>query len=128
MLEYPPELAYSPRHTWARVDEEEGTAEVGVTEHLSERLDELHGIDMPRVGDELEMDEMCIHLHLDTNILHLRAPLSGRVIEINRDVLDNPNLLHVAPYKHWIMRMECDELEELDMMMSAAQYMRHVDA
>jgi len=94
MLEYPKELAYSPGHTWANVDEETGTAVMGVTEHLSERLDEIHSIDMPRTGDEIEMDEMCIHLHLNTSIIHLRAPMSGRVVETNRDVLDNPNLLH----------------------------------
>lgn len=127
MLEYPPELAYSPGHSWARVNAAKGTAEMGVTEPFADRLDEIHSIDMPRTGDEIEMDEMCIHLHLDTKIVHLRAPMSGRVVEINRDVLDNPNLLHVSPYKHWIMRMECDELEELDMLMNAAQYMRHVD-
>ena len=126
MLEHPDDLSYSKRHLWVRARENR-IAEVGITEDLIEQFDEILSIDLPMVGDELDMDTYCIHVHLPTRIHHLRSPLSGRATEINRDVLDNPNLLHIAPYKHCLYRMEFDEQEEFDLLMSAGQYARFLD-
>ncbi len=127
MLEHPEDLSYSLRHLWVRVDPETSTGTVGITEELAEGVGEIDSVDMPMVGDELDMDTFCIHLHLKTRIHHLRSPLSGRVIEINRDVLDTANLVHVAPYEKWFYRMEFDDPDELDLLMSAGQYAKYLD-
>ena len=127
MFECPPDLSYSHRHMWAKTDEEQMIATIGIAEDLVEGMDEIFSIDMPFAGDELEMDHMCIHVHLQNEITHLRSPLTGRVTEINKDVLDRPNLLHVAPFVNWLYRMEFDEPEELELLMSPAQYLRHLD-
>lgn len=127
MMEHPDELVYSRRHLWALTDPKKSTAVVGITEELAEMIGEIQSVDMPMVGDELDMDTYCIHLHLGNRIHHLRSPLSGRVIDINRDVLDSANLIHLAPYKHWLYKMEFDDPDELDLLMSAAQYTRLLD-
>jgi len=112
---------------WTQTNKAEATAVVGLTEDLVENLGEILSIDMPMAGDELEMDAMCIHLHRQADIHHLCSPLTGRVLEINRNVLDDPSLLHVAPYEHWLYKMEYDEPDELEMLMDAAQYCKYVD-
>lgn len=127
MLEHPKELSYTTHHTWVRIDTESGTATVGVTEDLTEQIGEVLSIDMPMIGDELDIDTYCIHLHLQTRIHHLRSPMTGRVTEINREVLDNARLLHVSPYTNWIYRMEYDDDEEVHLLMSADQYTRYLD-
>jgi glycine cleavage system H protein len=127
MLEHPKQFVYTARHLWADIDASAGTAVIGVTEDLVESLAEIVSIDMPLVGDELDMDTFCLHFHLPTRIHHLRSPLSGRVLEINRDVLDNAGLLSLAPYKHWLYKMEFDEPGELEVLMSAAQYGKYLD-
>jgi glycine cleavage system H protein len=127
MLEHPKHLTYTPRHLWAEIDDTKGVATIGVTEDLVEMMADIVSIDMPLVGDELDMDTFCIHLHLPTRIQHLRSPLSGRVTEINRDVLDNAGLLALSPYTNWLYRMEFDEPGELEVLMSAAQYGKYLD-
>ena len=127
MFDCPPNLSYSHRHLWVDTDEKEGIATVGITEDLAEELDEILSIDLPMKDDELEIDAMCMHLHLSTEIYHIRSPLSGRVVEINRDTLDNPNLLHLAPYENWLIKMEYDESEEFELLMNANQYMSFLD-
>jgi glycine cleavage system H protein len=127
MLEHPEELSYSTRHLWVKADADERVASVGITEDLLERLGEIVSVDMPMVGDELDIDTFCIHLHLESRIHHLRSPLTGRVLEINRDVLDNAALLHLSPYTHWLYRMEFDDADELHLLMSAAQYAKYLD-
>lgn len=126
---HPNDLRYSNRHLWVRLLAEKPQAEVGITDELQERLAEISAIDMPMVGDELEMDAACILLHLATSRLRkLRSPLTGRVLDINRDVLDRPELVHLKPYESWLFRMEYDEEEEVEMLMVATRYGRYLDS
>lgn len=126
---YPTDRLYSHRHLWVRRNDETGqTVDVGITDFLQERLPEIESIDLPMVGDELEMDTPCGLMHLSTSRLRrIFAPLTGRVTELNRDVLDRPSLLHLQPYDAWLFRMEFDEPDELEMLMSAERYERHID-
>lgn len=126
--EYPKDLRYTQRHCWVKADEKRHTARVGITEDRAEKLKEILSIDLPMVGDELEMDEPCLHIHRQTAITDLPAPLTGRVIEINKEVLDNPALICLDPYERWLFRMEYDEVEELEMLMNANQYATFMDA
>jgi len=127
MSEYPKELRYTTSHVWAKVDPKKRQARIGVTDELTTRLREILSIDMPMLGDELEMDAPCLHIHRATSIFNLPSPLTGRIVEINRDVLDNPDLLFLEPYRHWLFVMEYDEEDELDMLMNASQYQSHLD-
>ena len=119
--------SFTNRHTWVIPDKNTNTAIVGITDYLTEELVSIQSLDMPLEGDELDMDTFCIHLHLAKRIHHLRSPLSGRVLEINKDVQDNPSLLHLDPYKHWLYRMEFDDPDELEMLWDYNRYSRFVD-
>ena len=126
--DYPKDLRYTPNHVWVKPEGKKRNARIGITEELSSRLREVLGIDMPMIGDELEMDAPCLHFHRATSIYDLASALSGRVTAINRDVLDSPNLLALDPYNHWLFCMEYDEEEELDMLMNANQYASYLDS
>lgn len=127
MIDCPADLIYHYRHFWLRVDEETHTASVGITDEMQERLPEIISIDLPTVGVDLEIDEPCFHLHLPSGIRHLKSPLSGRVVAVNREILDTPDLLHLAPYEHWLVRIEMDEIDELHMMMDAKRYISFLE-
>jgi len=127
MFDCPINLLYSGQHVWVLIKHEQREATVGVTEDLMEELGEILSIDVPLVDDELEIDHECIHLHLPNHVFGIGAPLTGRATEINRDVLDDPSLLHLRPYEHWVYRMEFDEAEEVEMLMDSEQYTRFLD-
>lgn len=120
-------MGFTNRHTWVLPDMESGTALIGITEYLANKLDAIESLDMPVVGDELDMDSFCIHLHLTKKIHHLRSPLSGRVLEINKEVLDTPALIHRDPYANWLYKMEFDDPDELEMLLDANRYTRFID-
>jgi len=116
MFDCPENLLYHQRHLWLRLDDSQETVKVGITDELQERLPEIYSIDLPGAGTDVEIDAPCFHFHLPSGIRLLKAPLSGRVVEVNSRVLDNPELLHLAPYKHWLVRMEIDVPEELQLL------------
>ena len=113
---------YTRGHVWAEIDMDNCEATIGISNFLVEQLPEINSIDIPEEGDEIEASAICMHFHLPSRVLHLRAPLTGRVTEVNKEVLDNCSLIHLDPDKYWIFRMEFDDQDELDMLMDARQY------
>jgi glycine cleavage system H protein len=118
---------FSRRHLWARLNAKRHTAYIGITDVLSEQLSEIESIDLPEPGDEIDMDNIFMHFHLANRIIHLRAPLTGRVLEQNKEVLDNCSLLHLDPNQYWLVRMEYDSDEEVELLMDVKQYLDFVD-
>lgn len=128
MSEYPEELRYSKSHIWVMpAADQPGAAYIGITDFLTEELPEMDCIDLPMVGDEFELDALCIHIHIGNRIRHFRTPLTGRVLEVNQDVLDDPGRLYVDWQNNWLIKMEYDEQNELDLLMSASQYAKYLD-
>lgn len=127
MLDYPEDLLYNHRHSWVRPDRENHSAEVGLTEDRLEVTPPILSIDTPMQQEELEIDADCLHLHLSAGIQSVRSPLTGRVLEVNKEVLDNPEVLHVDGYKNWLFRMEYDAEDELELLMTAKQYAQYLD-
>lgn len=120
-------LAFSRNHLWALADIAEHKATVGITEYLAENLGRIESVDMPLVDDEVEMGTFCVHLQLARGMRRLRSPLSGRVVEVNDEVVDNPGLLSLNPMDNWLYKMEFDDEDELELLMDAARYAKFVD-
>ena len=128
--EYSDELSYSRSHAWVEVEPtDDGTrmAKVGLTDYLLERLANLEYIDLPLEDDELEIDQPYILLHASSRQKQVRCPLTGRVKEVNQEVLDDPNLLFKDYRANWLFRMEFDDPSELEQLMNGSQYSRFLD-
>ncbi len=128
MPEYPDTMVYSARHIWVKPSADTDEAYIGVTDFLTEELGEITTIDLPMVGDEVERDDLCIHFHVRNRIRHSRCPLTGRILEVNQEVLDNPGLLYLDYQANWLFKMEFDDRDELDQMMSGTQYAKYLDS
>ena len=128
MIDRPQDLLYSRRHLWVRKDDNDCLAEVGITEELQELLPEIVSIDVPVIGDEIEIEQPCIHVYYQDGIRHIRAPLSGKIIGVNRDVLSNPQLLHLSFYTNWLFQLEYDEESELEMLLACDEYVNYLES
>ncbi len=128
MIECPEELLYHPRHFWVRLNESGTEAEVGITDEMQDRLPEIVSVDLPLEGSDVEIDAPCFHLHLPSGIRHLKSPLSGEIIAVNEEVLDNPDLLHLAPYRYWLVRMHVDTPEEVHLLLNAERYNTYLES
>ena len=118
---------FTKGHVWAKIDEDNQQATIGMSTFIIEQLPEITSMDLPEEGDEIDVGTICMHFHIGNRILHVRSPLTGRVIEVNKEVLDNSSLLHLDPDKYWIFRMEFDNTDELDLLMDARQYAEYIE-
>lgn len=117
----PKDLRYSEEHEWVKVEGEK--VRVGITHFAQHELGDIVFVELPEVGDEVTADEAFGSVESVKTVSELYAPVSGKVVEINEDLSDNPEFVNESPYeKAWMIVIELSNNSELDKLMSAEQY------
>lgn len=120
------ELRYSEDHVWVRY-EDNYTATLGITDFAQSQLGELNYVELPNEGDEIVKRESFGSIECGRLINELYAPICGRVISVNQEVIDNPSLINESPYRRgWIIRAEIFFVDEIEGLMSADDYEEYV--
>jgi len=130
MVTYPNDLLYTREHEWIR--EEDGVALVGITDFAQRELGDIVYVEVETVGETLEKESVFGTVEAVKTTSDLFMPVSGRVLEFNPDldarIGDNPALINQDPYESgWIVRIELSHPEELDHLLSSAEYQKLVD-
>lgn len=124
---YPDDLRYSKDHEWVRV-EEGNLARVGITSYAQDELGDVVFVDLPQVGDEVDAGQGFATVESVKAVSDIYAPVSGKIVEVNEALTDNPELINESPYeKGWIAVIEMSSPEELDDLLDAEAYEAHVN-
>ncbi|MFF5794352.1 glycine cleavage system protein GcvH [Paeniglutamicibacter sp. NPDC012692] len=110
-------LRYSAEHEW--VDAATPT-KVGITQVAADALGDVVYVDLPEVGSEVTAGETCGEVESTKSVSDLYAPVTGTIVEVNQDAIDNPAILNEDPYgAGWLFTVEVTEEGPL---LSAADY------
>ena len=124
-MEFPQELRYSHEHEWVAV--EENIATIGVTDYAQEQLGDVVYVELPQVGTQVTKDEAFGVVESVKAVFDVYAPVSGTVSEINVSLPDSPETVNEDPYGDaWMIRVEMSDPDELEDLMTAAQYKEFV--
>lgn len=116
------ELRYSEEHLWIR-HEDNHTVTLGMTDYAQSQLGDLCYVELPNEGDEIAYCEPFGSVECANLVADLYAPLCGRVLEVNQEVLHDPTVVNTSPYGNgWMIRAKFSTPEELDDLMSADDY------
>ena len=100
-----PETKFSTDHEWVRVDG--GIATVGITDHAQNALGDVVFVDLPQVGREVTVGEAIAVVESVKAASDVYAPLSGRIVEVNDRLVENPALINTAATAEgWFFRIE----------------------
>ena len=109
--EVPEGLYYSKEWTWVKV--ENGKVRIGITDYAQKQLKEIVFADLPRAGDEIVKDEPFGTVESVKSVSDLIAPVSGKVEEVNEEVVDNPEVINEDPYgAGWLILVSPSNLDE----------------
>ena len=120
----PDDRKYTKEHEWVKVeDTQQGQALVGITEFAQDQLGDLVFFELPQAGSSVQSMEKMGEVESVKAVSDLFSPVSGRVLEVNTDLLDHPELVNEDPFdKGWLIRVIMSRADELDGLMSAAEY------
>ncbi len=122
MKVFPDDLLYSREHVWVRV--EGNFATIGITDYAQERMGEAISIELPEPETYLERDEPFGTIEAATQgVIDLISPVSGEVVNINEDLLDDIGIVNSDPHDTgWMIAVEMDCQDELDDLLDLREY------
>lgn len=120
MSNIPETLRYSETHEWVE-DLGNGRYRIGITDHAQQLLGDLVYVEAPDAGKAVRAAEVCGVLESVKAAADLYSPMSGKVLEGNASLADNPQYLNEDPYgKGWIMVLEAETSAYAELMNAAA--------
>jgi len=128
MSEVPNELKYCSSHEWvSSVDD--GVVTIGITDHAQDQLGDLVFVELPEVGQALELKGECAVVESVKAASDVYSPVSGEVAEINEALMDSPELVNDDPYGDgWLFKIRLANEAELDNLLDADGYRAAADA
>jgi glycine cleavage system H protein len=119
---FPDNLKYAATHEWVRV-EADGSVTVGITDHAQELLGDIVFIDLPTDGASVSAKQEISVVESVKAASDIYAPVSGRIIAINKALIDSPEIVNTSPYGDgWFCRIQPADAAELDALLDADAY------
>jgi glycine cleavage system H protein len=119
------ETYFTRDHEWIRVEGAIGT--VGITGYAVEQLGDITFIELPSVGKAVRQSEMLCSVESVKAASDIFAPLTGKVIEVNRMLESAPEIVNQSPEgEGWIARLEVGDLSGVKNLMSRTDYDEYV--
>lgn len=111
---------YSKSHEWIAVEGDE--ALVGLSAHAVEELGDLVYLEYKEVGEQLDKDEIFGSIESVKSASDLYMPVSGEILAVNEDLLDDQTPISKAPYENWLVRIKLSKKDELNELLDADAY------
>jgi len=121
MKDFPEDIIYSCEHIWLRVDGNMAT--IGITDYAQERLGDIHSVEFIETDTYVERDETFGSIESVKEVVDLISPVSGTVVVINEDIIEDVNIINRDPYDTgWLIVIEMDNLDQLEDLLTATNY------
>ena len=124
--EIPKDLYYSKEHEWVQIRGD--YVIVGITDYAQKSLHEIVYVELPSVGVELKQMEIMGTVESVKAVSEIFTPVSGKVVETNEKLVENPELLSKHPYTDgWIGKIQPTNLEnDLETLMNMNEYADYI--
>lgn len=124
-MEFPAELKYTKDHEWIRV--EANLAYVGITEFAQHELGDIVYVDVNTLGKEVNREDVFGTVEAVKTVSDLFMPLTGKILEINKKLDTNPELVNSDPYGDgWMVKIEISDASQVGELLSSADYKTQV--
>ncbi|MFW5889509.1 MAG: glycine cleavage system protein GcvH [Bacillota bacterium] len=118
-------LYYSENHEWVKVLEDDVVL-VGISDFAQSELGDVVFVDLPEEGDELIQGEEFGAVESVKAASDLIAPISGEIIEVNEDLVSEPEKVNQEPYEAWFVKVKLNNSEELDNLLDHKAYKEEI--
>lgn len=120
------DIRFTEDHEWVRL--QDGEAVVGISQYAQDTLGEIVFVDLPAPGRDVAQGAEAVVVESVKAASEIYAPVSGRIVEVNSRLEEEPGLLNSDPRgAGWLFRMELADKAEFDALMDEDAYARFVD-
>lgn len=113
-------LRYAEGHEWVRV--EGNRAYVGITDFAQDELGDIVYVEFEDVDSDYEVGDIVASVESVKAASDIYAPVSGKLVEVNENLDDSPELINEDSYENWMFCIEMADESDLDKLMNAEEY------
>jgi glycine cleavage system H protein len=115
------QLLFSGAHVWVRVEGSE--AVLGLSDYLQDQMGDITKLELADLGDVLRAGRRMGRAESEEASSPVEAPLSGEVVEVNAEALENPDVINSEPYgAGWLLRVRIEDPRELEELINEEEY------
>jgi glycine cleavage system H protein len=120
-MNIPADLKYTKDHEWVRIDGDQ--AIVGITDFAQGELGDIVYVDIDTLDEDVEKDDVFGSVEAVKTVSDLFMPLTGKVIEFNEKLEEDPELVNTDPYgEGWMIKINISDPSEINTLLDAAAY------
>lgn len=118
-------MKFTKTHEWVMV--EGNIATVGISDFAQKELGDIVFVETPQVGEDVTSQKQMGTVESVKAVSDLNSPVSGKVVEVNKELENSPQLLNEDPFgKGWILKVELSNPLELDSLMDEESYQKYI--
>jgi glycine cleavage system H protein len=122
----PADMKYTSEHEWVAIDN--GTVTVGITDYAQGELGDIVFVELPSIGTEVTAANPFGTIEAVKAVSELFSPVSGKVVEINQILEDDPMTINRDAYgEGWMVKIEISDTDELGQLLSAEDYSKLIE-
>ncbi|MEY2799144.1 MAG: glycine cleavage system protein GcvH [Bacteroidota bacterium] len=126
-MNFPTELKYTKDHEWIRIEGDIAT--VGITEFAQRELGDIVYVDINTVGKTVAKEEVFGTVEAVKTVSDLYMPITAEVVEFNKALDTNPELVNSDPYgEGWMVKIAIKDAAELTALLNADAYQSIIGA
>lgn len=120
-MNFPQDLKYTKDHEWVKITGDE--ALVGITDFAQHELGDIVYVDVNTVGESVEKEAVFGTVEAVKTVSDLFMPVSGEVLEVNKDIDAAPESVNTDPYgKGWLIKIKMSNPSEAEELLSVEDY------
>ncbi len=120
-MNIPADLKYTKDHEWVRIDGDQ--AIVGITDFAQGELGDIVYVDIDTLEEDVEKDKVFGSVEAVKTVSDLFMPLTGKLIEFNEKLEEDPELVNTDPYgEGWMIKINISDPSEINTLLDAAAY------
>ncbi|MCJ8208216.1 glycine cleavage system protein GcvH [Mucilaginibacter sp. RS28] len=126
-MNFPAELKYTKDHEWIRVEGDQ--AVIGITDFAQRELGDIVYLDITSLDSPVSKEEVFGTVEAVKTVSDLFMPVSGTVLEVNKALDSQPELVNTDPYgEGWMVKISIDSADDINSLLSADEYKALVGA
>jgi glycine cleavage system H protein len=104
-------MKFTATHEWVKI--EGNVATIGISDYAASEMGDIVYVQLPEIGDALNADEAFAEVESVKAVSPVLSPVTGKVIEVNSEIADSPELINANAFNAWFIKAEIEATSEL---------------
>ena len=124
-MNHPDNLMYTSEHEWVKI--EDNIATVGITDFAQGELGDIIFLEFPDVDEAFNEGDVFGTIEAVKTVSDLFMPISGKIVEVNEELNDEPENVNSSPYDSgWMVKIELSTDSNTSSLLDSKSYVEMI--